>query len=248
MKKKARPKEILAYDYYRSLGTTRTHKQVADKFKVNIRTIQRWASRYKWTGQIEKLIAEESKQYRQDLISSVAIRQEIGQKPTEPEELIPLEEASTGRPTMLSFELIKDFYKIISLGVYVKQACNYLSINSRYYYQWMAHGEKDEEAGKETIYAHFYLSMKKALDIAEVNAINQIQKATKNTWQAAAWYLERRAPDRWGRKDSVQYTGQIIENEKVSKKIEELLEDPDTIKKANEILTLLSTEEDKNEE
>lgn len=244
-KKPVKTKELQAYEYYLKLGTNRSLKKVAEHFKLSSRTIERWASKLKWTDQIEKHIAGESKNYRQEKIHSEANRQEA---PPEPEIINPLEEPERGRPTILSFELIKDFYEVISLGVYVKQACNYLGVNVRYYYQWMAHGEKDEEQGKETIYAHFYLAMKKALDIAEVNAINEIQKATKNTWQAAAWYLERRAPDRWGRRDSIQYTGQIIENEKISKKIEDLLDDPDTIQKANEILTILSNDDEPKEE
>ena len=35
--------------------------------------------------------------------------------------------------------------------------------------------------------------------------INQASRA--GAWQASAWFLERKYPDRWGRKDKVQHEG-----------------------------------------
>ena len=248
MMNKAKPKELLAYEYFLSLGTSRTYKKVAAEFKVNERTIQRWAAKHKWTEKLEKHIITETKRARIEELTSSDKNDSTRQDTTSPtlkmEEDQAEEVVIKGRPTILSFELIKELYKVISAGVYTKQACNFLGISQRSYYSWMATAEKDEDQGRETIYTHFMHTMKKAQDIAEIYAINEIQKAAKHTWQAAAWYLERKAPDRWGRKDSIQYSGEIIDNSKMGKKIEDLLEDPDTIEKANEILSLLATHKD----
>ena len=61
--------------------------------------------------------------------------------------------------------------------------------------------------------------------MAENFYLEQIQKAAegdpknqfKPTWQAAAWYLERKHPDRWGRRErvDVNQSTEIKQNVKV---------------------------------
>ncbi len=42
-------------------------------------------------------------------------------------------------------------------------------------------------------------AIERSLAQAEVHAVLEIRKAGAKNWQAAAWYLERRWPERWGR-------------------------------------------------
>jgi len=39
---------------------------------------------------------------------------------------------------------------------------------------------------------------------AETRAVSGIMAAGRRNWTAYAWYLERKFPDRWGRKDKLQ--------------------------------------------
>jgi transposase len=56
----------------------------------------------------------------------------------------------------------------------------------------------------------FWLDVKKAEGEAESTALSQIAKAARDgSWQAAAWTLERKNPDRWGRRDRVTHEGGI---------------------------------------
>lgn len=64
----------------------------------------------------------------------------------------------------------------------------------------------------------FWQTIKKAEAEAEARNTALIQTQASKSWQAAAWWLERKFPDRWGRKDKVQLDGRMetIETKKVS--------------------------------
>ena len=53
-------------------------------------------------------------------------------------------------------------------------------------------------------------NIKKALAEAEMKDLSVIAKASEKSWQAAAWRLERRFPDRWGRKLDVSAKTEIV--------------------------------------
>jgi hypothetical protein len=56
----------------------------------------------------------------------------------------------------------------------------------------------------------FWQEVKKAEAVAEAEAIGMIQSAAnEGTWQAAAWYLERKFKDRWGKTEKVTHEGSI---------------------------------------
>lgn len=67
-------------------------------------------------------------------------------------------------------------------------------INRATFYTWMAKGE----AAQQGMYRNFHDAVKEAQALAEVDKIGIISSAANDgTWQAAAWYLERKHPDRW---------------------------------------------------
>jgi len=53
------------------------------------------------------------------------------------------------------------------------------------------------------LYSDFADAVKKAEAEAEANALKAIKDATPQNWQAGAWYLERKYPDRFGRRVAV---------------------------------------------
>lgn len=72
----------------------------------------------------------------------------------------------------------------------------------------MKWGEKKQTG----IYFEFFEAIKKAEAIAEARNVTIIQSAAKDSWQAAAWWLERKHPDEWGRKEQHK----IMSREQVS--------------------------------
>lgn len=59
----------------------------------------------------------------------------------------------------------------------------------------------------DRLYLDFIEAVKEAEAIAEMKALNTITKASIKQWQAAAWYLERKFKDRWGRETQHDTTG-----------------------------------------
>lgn len=109
-----------------------------------------------------------------------------------------------GRKTKCTPELIQRVAEGIRLGNYANVVAAACSIGDSTYYQWLAQGNKDIENGKESIYAEFAEAIKKASSEAEMRNIALIDKAAEEQWQAAAWKLERRHNDRWGKNVTVK--------------------------------------------
>jgi hypothetical protein len=112
---------------------------------------------------------------------------------------------TVGRPTKLTLELQEAICKHIEKGNYPAKAAIHEGINESTFYAWMKRGQEETE-GK---FMEFSKSIKKAENIAEAFHLENIRKAATGedngnpVWQASAWYLERRYPDSWGRRDRV---------------------------------------------
>jgi transposase len=106
------------------------------------------------------------------------------------------------RPTKLTPELLDRITLAIRAGNYAKTACEMVGIGETTFYRWMEEGEKD--TGKKE-FREFRESIKRAEAEAEVRSVALIRQAADGgTWQAAAWYLERKHGDRWGRNDKIR--------------------------------------------
>lgn len=122
-----------------------------------------------------------------------------------------------GRPTKATDETFEKIIEAVKAGVWIEQASHLASIHPSTLYEWVSQGERarelEELTGKEMTeqerrLADFSDTLKKARAEAEARNVALIQKAAQNgTWQAAAWYLERSAPQRWGRRDRMELTG-----------------------------------------
>lgn len=97
---------------------------------------------------------------------------------------------------MLTPELQKAFVAIVARGHYNQTACDASGITTETYRNWMARGEAGEAP-----YLGFFEAVKKARSAAEVSALSVIERAASGgQWQAAAWWMERRYPDKWGKR------------------------------------------------
>lgn len=101
-----------------------------------------------------------------------------------------------GRKSKLTEELIETASKLISAGNYQKHVAQYLNLSEETWYRWLREGER----GKSGLKRQFYESIKKAEAEAIARNVALIQKAAQEgNWQAAAWWLERKFPEEWGR-------------------------------------------------
>jgi len=58
---------------------------------------------------------------------------------------------------------------------------------------------KDPDTLNHRVYAAFAVAVKKAEAEAEAAMVHLICAAAPDTWQAAAWWLERKNPKEWGK-------------------------------------------------
>ena len=106
------------------------------------------------------------------------------------------------RPTKLTPELIERVTLAIRAGNYAKTACEMVGIGETTFYRWMEEGAQDKA---KPLFREFRESIKRAEAEAEVRSVALIRQAADGgTWQAAAWYLERKHGDRWGRNDKIR--------------------------------------------
>ena len=100
------------------------------------------------------------------------------------------------RNTKLTPETQNKIVQAIRIGATYKHAADYAGISEASLYGWLAR-EKKETKG---IYFEFLDAVKRAGGEATVGWLAKIEKAaTEGSWQAAAWKLERRHPDDYGR-------------------------------------------------
>ena len=104
-------------------------------------------------------------------------------------------------------EVQEKICQAIRAGNYYETACRgYAGIAYSTFREWMVRGEK-AKSGK---YREFMEAVKKAEHEAEVRMVAMWQKHMPDNWQAIATFLERRYPDRWGRKRlDIEHSGEI---------------------------------------
>lgn len=95
--------------------------------------------------------------------------------------------------------------KALRAGNYRSAAAEYAGIGERTIYSWMEKGAK----AKKGPYKQFLQALKKAEADAAVSALQLVLQAAKDNWTAAAWWLERRYPELWGRRDALKLTGHV---------------------------------------
>ena len=97
-----------------------------------------------------------------------------------------------GRKSKYTPEVVDKIVQALKLGAAYEDACNYAGISFETFRTWRAR------------YPAFLEAIKAAEGQATVHWLAAIEKAAREgNWQAAAWKLERRYPDRYGRKERV---------------------------------------------
>lgn len=109
------------------------------------------------------------------------------------------------RPLYENKEIIDKLIDAVRRGNYVETACKMAGVSESSYYAWLQRAREEKDPPKAL--TDFLEAIKKAESEAEAEALQIIKDASRDTWQAAAWYLERRSYNRWGRKERVHHEG-----------------------------------------
>jgi transposase len=125
-----------------------------------------------------------------------------------------------GRPTVLTPALINQVASLLRSGCLIETAAAAVGITRETLYAWLRKAAKleilrqtefsaerpFELTGEDALLIDFSDTYKKALAIAELQNVATIKRASRKYWQAAAWLLERRYPQRWGRRIRAEIT------------------------------------------
>jgi hypothetical protein len=106
---------------------------------------------------------------------------------------------SRGDNRRLTAEVQERLIALLRAGNYVQQACEAAGVSRRTFYDWWQRGDP---AGKESHRAplrRFRRDCEQATAEAEARQVAVVAGAARQSWQAAAWWLERRYPERWAR-------------------------------------------------
>ena len=141
--------------------------------------------------------------------------------------------SKTGRPSILNEEMANAIIDLLKRGNYLATAAAYVGITPASITAWVRKGNtlsfeaEDRELDEtEQLFVWFAVEVEKARAWAEIKSVEKIRQAANETWQAAAWYLERTNPRDWGRVSRTEITGADvgeIDASSVNRKIEALL-------------------------
>lgn len=112
-----------------------------------------------------------------------------------------------GAPLTLTDAVIARAAELLPKLMYLESLAPQLGVSTSTLYKWQARGAKEQKrldkGGEphpaETPYLRFLQAIKKGLSDGELQDQEAITAARAESWQAAAWRLERRFPERWGK-------------------------------------------------
>lgn len=151
---------------------------------------------------------------------------------------------SVGRPLKINPTVQAELLKMIQAGNYMETAASYVGISTSTLRDWIRRGEREAQRfiddpksrpiKSETPFMEFSQAVKKAQASAEIRDVILIGDAARESWQAAAWRLERKYPEKWGKKERHEVSGpsggpvQIEEiREKLFRKFSEIKPEPE---------------------
>ena len=158
--------------------------------------------------------------------------------------------SSGGRPLALSESVIKKTYEILRAGNYRPVAARLLQIEWTTWMDWrrageiiskgLASGEVDASlmTRSQKLYLKFYQAVVTGEAEAEAESLSLIRTASFDNWQAAAWYLSRKHPEKWSEKQRVEHTG-IPERPVVVQIANQLMLDPESRKLMSQLVPKL---------
>lgn len=134
----------------------------------------------------------------------------------------------------------------LRLGNYVEHAASYAGISRGTLYNWLKKGDEARAKRENGIeldeveerYARFSEDVDNARATAVVRNVSIIQQAAQTNWQAAGWWLERTAPQHFGRQMRTEVSGPNQGPVQVAVSRDELIEE------INRLLDVVTTDDE----
>ena len=92
-------------------------------------------------------------------------------------------------------------------GVPIGAACTRAGVGESTFHRWLQNAREGRGGKNLARYREFGELVQKALGDSEAGLVARILTASTKSWQAAAWLLERKWPDRWARRERTELTG-----------------------------------------
>lgn len=108
------------------------------------------------------------------------------------------------RPRALTEAMQAKIVELHGLGLHFSPACYAAGTTPEAVKYWMKLFDDGAEHAK--VYADFFGRIKEAVALSEAKALVHLKHGEQG-WQAQAWFLERRFPQRWGKRDKVEHVG-----------------------------------------
>ena len=107
---------------------------------------------------------------------------------------------TTGRLSKLTSKVEETIVQAIRAGNYASVAAEYAGVSESTFYNWLRRGREESEGP----FRSFHDAVRGAERESEVRAVAIVQKHMDGNWQAAMTFLERKHPERWGRRDQLR--------------------------------------------
>ncbi len=115
-----------------------------------------------------------------------------------------------GRPTKLSPQIARAILKVISKGGHFSPACVAAGVSHQTALRWIEQGNHDVSENVKSPFATFVRALHQAASQAESNIVSQVYDHTEKDWRAGAFLLERRHPERWGKKEQATNITNVV--------------------------------------
>lgn len=115
---------------------------------------------------------------------------------------------TNGRPSHLqNADTVQQLLAAIQDGNYMETACHLVGLSKVTVYNWLKRGEAGEEP-----HATFRNALLKAEAVAESEMVHNVRQASKlpQFWPAGMTYLERKFPDRWGKRQDDSSVPKVV--------------------------------------
>ncbi len=115
------------------------------------------------------------------------------------------------RPSKLTPERQEIITEALRRGLYRETTARLAGIGVSTLYSWIERGQADRENDTPSCYRELVEAIENAEAVGESELVGMIREAAAKHWVAAAWMLERKMPEKYGRRDAVkvEHSGRI---------------------------------------
>jgi len=110
---------------------------------------------------------------------------------------------------LLTPEVSKKICNLVRVGNYLDTAAAACGVTRATLHRWLRIGNKDLEMGRKTVHSRFVNRVHRVMAESELLSLAMLNDHGLKSWQAVAWKMERRFPERWGKsyKAEIELTG-----------------------------------------